>query len=158
MGEVALMSPTLPSGTTDSINIFKLEKIWLGKHFAVLSRFFHLSSQPWGRNCYLVRRDTKKLSRFPQEENLGMSICWGRLPPPNSPEPSLISLMFKLAGTSCHILFLPPDHPPSSKFFVSSSHFLVVLFLKTILAPSPKAEGGWGVREARESGLATNGF
>lgn len=75
MGEVALMSPTLPSGITDSINIFTLEKIWLGKHFAGLSRFFHLSSQPRGWDCYSVRRDTKKLSRFPQEETLGMSIC-----------------------------------------------------------------------------------
>lgn len=27
MGEVALMSPTLPSGITDSINMFTLEKI-----------------------------------------------------------------------------------------------------------------------------------
>lgn len=40
MGEVALMSPTLPSGITDSINIFTLEKIWLGKPFAGLSDSF----------------------------------------------------------------------------------------------------------------------
>lgn len=62
------MSPTLLSGITDSINIFTLEKIWLGEHFAGLSTFFHLSSQPWSRSCYCVRRDTKKLSRFPQEK------------------------------------------------------------------------------------------
>lgn len=41
------MSPTLPSGITDSINIFTLEKIWLGKHCAGLSGLFHLSSPPW---------------------------------------------------------------------------------------------------------------
>lgn len=57
---------------------FHTGEIWLGKHYAGLSRFFHLSSQPRGRGCYCVRRDTKKLSRFPQEETLGMSICWGK--------------------------------------------------------------------------------
>lgn len=54
MGEVALMSPTLPSGITDSINIFTLKKIWLGKHFAGLSRFFHLSPLSPGEEVVTV--------------------------------------------------------------------------------------------------------
>lgn len=85
MGEVALMSPTLPSGITDSINIFTLEKIWLGKPIAGLSRFFHLSSQPWARNCYRVRGDTKNCQGFHRKKAWACPFAEARLPPPNSP-------------------------------------------------------------------------
>lgn len=72
-----------------------------------------------------------------------------KLPPPNSPRPGLISLMFELAGNSCHILFFPPNHPPSSKFFASVSHSLMVPFSKNsfwlqVLKGRGK-EDGWGV-------------
>lgn len=100
------MSPTLPSGITDSINIFTLEKIWLGKHFAVLSRFFHLSSQPYGRRGYCLERykDTVKVSTGRKPGHV--HLLRQRLPPPNSLEPSLISLMFKLAVTAAIFYFL----------------------------------------------------
>lgn len=44
MGEVALMSPTLPSGITDSITMFTLEKI----DEENVQYIFHLSLLPRG--------------------------------------------------------------------------------------------------------------
>lgn len=79
------MSPTLPSGITDSINIFTLEKIWLGKHFAGLSRVLRLSSRPWGRRCYRVEK-YKETVKVSTGRNAGLvHLLKQRLPPPNSP-------------------------------------------------------------------------
>lgn len=151
MGEVALMSPTLPSGITDSINIFTLEKIWLGKHCAGLSRFFHLPSQPWGWGGYCVRRDTKKLSRFPQERNPEDFLLPTLQSPVWFPQCSnwqVIAAMFLFFHQSIH------QAANSSLLVTTLSQSCLQ---KPLLAPSPKAESGWGVRRARESGMATNG-
>lgn len=123
MGEVALMSPSLPSGITDSINIFTLEKIWLGKHSARLSKFFHLSSPLWSKVVTVFAEIQRNCQGFHRKKPVNVHLLRQRLPL-NSLEPSLISLMFKLADNTYHILFILPNHPPISKSFTCTSHSL----------------------------------
>lgn len=137
MGEVALMSPTLPSGITDSISDSHWrnsdeENILLSS--ADLSPFLNTVEQilvvtilvEIQRNYQGFHRKKPFVCSFAEADFL-----------PNSPGPSLISLTFKLAGNT------------SQPYFISSAneqifHFprLRVLFPKTFLAPSLRSETG----------------
>lgn len=114
MGEVALMSPTLPSGITDSISISHWrnsdeENILLSS--ADLSPFLNTVEQillvvtiivEIQRNYQDFHRKKAFVCPFAEADFLR-----------NSPGPSVISLTFKLAGNTSHTLLLPP----MSKFF-----------------------------------------
>lgn len=76
MGEVALMSPTLPSGITDSISISHWRNSDGENILLKFSRSFTFPQYGGAdTSCYFISRDTKKLSRFSQEEALCMSTC-----------------------------------------------------------------------------------
>lgn len=134
MGEVALMSPTLPSGITDSIsnshwrnsdeeNIL-LSSVDRSLFLSIVQQILVVTILvEIQRNCQGFHRKKPSVCPFAEAHFL-----------PNSPGPSLISLTFKLAGNTSHTIFLPPMSIPR--------HSLTALFPKTFLAPSLRSEMG----------------
>lgn len=132
MGEVALMSPTLPSGITDSIS----DSHWRNSDEENIllssvdpSPFLHTVEQILV--VTLLVEIQRNYQGFHWKKPFVCSFAEADFLP-DSPGPGLISLMVKLAGNTSHTFVHQILHFPR----------LRVLFSKTFLVPSVRSETG----------------
>lgn len=159
------MSPTLP--VESLTQTFSRRRRLARKTFCQVKQILSPFLSTLGQKllpCQQRYKETVKVSTG--RKPVQVHLLRERLPP-DSPEPSLISLMFKLPGNTCHIFLLPLYHLLISKFLTFTSHsmcpvsknpfWLQVLKQKKIRGVTGPGRLAWLLRVSNRKGIASPG-